>query len=75
VTTFSAPGRVAIGEATFGPAEPIPSGERRRVWIEVMAPDAQTLGTFILKIWEVDGQRTFVIGNVTFPALPVGPGL
>jgi hypothetical protein len=55
--------------------QPIPSGEKRRVWIEVMAPDAQTQGPFILKTWEADGQRTFVIGNVTFPALPVGPGL
>jgi uncharacterized protein (TIGR02268 family) len=65
-----------ILEATFWPAEPIPSGEQRRVWIEVMAPDAQTQGPFVLKIWEADGQRTFVIGNVTFPALPVvGPGL
>jgi uncharacterized protein (TIGR02268 family) len=61
-------------DATFWPAEPIPPGEERRVWIEVMAPDAQTVGTFILKIWEADGQRTFVIGNVTFPALAEGPG-
>ncbi|QRK09162.1 DUF2381 family protein [Archangium violaceum] len=102
VTTFRAPGRVAIelwlenpdavkswtpqgavlvgprGEvldATFWPAEPIPSGEERRVWLEVMAPDARTEGTFTLKLWEADGQRTFVIGNVTFPALTVGLGL
>lgn len=102
VTTFAAPGRVAIelwlenpdaarpwipqgavlvgpkGEvlnATFWPAEPIPSGEQRRIWIEVMAPDAQTEGPFTLKLWEADGQRTFVIGNVIFPALPVEPGL
>jgi uncharacterized protein (TIGR02268 family) len=101
VTTFRAPGRVAIGlglqnqegakpwtpqgaklvgskgeilDATFWPAEPIPSGERRHVWIEVTAPDEQTAGTFILKLWEADGQRTFVIGNVTFPALKVEPG-
>jgi uncharacterized protein (TIGR02268 family) len=62
-------------EAAVWPAEPIPPGEFRRVWIEVMAPEARTEGTFILKIWEADGQRTFVIGNVTFPAAPVGPGL
>ena len=62
-------------EATFWPAEPIPSGELRRIWIEVMAPVAQTMGPFTLKLWEADGQRTFFIGNVTFPALPVGPGL
>jgi uncharacterized protein (TIGR02268 family) len=61
-------------DATFWPAEPIPSGKKRRVWIEVMAPDSQTGGTFILKTWEADGQRTFVIGNVTFPALAEGPG-
>ncbi|WP_309889129.1 DUF2381 family protein [Archangium sp.] len=62
-------------EATFWPAEPIPSGEQRRIWIEVMAPDSQTEGPFILKLWEADGQRTFVIGNVIFPALTVEPGL
>jgi uncharacterized protein (TIGR02268 family) len=62
-------------EASFWPAEPIPSGERRRVWIEVMAPDVQTEGAFTLKLWEADSQRTFVIGNVIFPVLTVGPGL
>jgi len=62
-------------DATFWPAEPIPSGEQRRIWIEVMAPDARTEGPFTLKLWEADGQRTFVIGNVIFPALPVEPGL
>lgn len=100
VTTFRAPGRVAIelwlanpdaakswtpqgavlvgpkGEvlnATFWPAEPIPSGEWRRVWVEVMAPEARTEGPFTLKLWEADGQRTFIIGNVAFPVLAVGP--
>lgn len=62
-------------DATFWPAEPIPSGEERRVWVEVMAPDARTEGTFTLKLWEADGQRTFVIGNVTLPVLTKGPGL
>jgi uncharacterized protein (TIGR02268 family) len=102
VTTFRAPGRVAIGldvenpegakpwtpqgavlvgpkgevlEASFWPAEPISSGKKHRVWIEVMAPDARTEGPFTLKLWEADVQRTFVIGNVIFPALPVEPGL
>ncbi|HEX5754338.1 MAG TPA: DUF2381 family protein [Archangium sp.] len=62
-------------EASFWPAEPLPPGERRHIWVEVMAPDARTEGTFTLKLWEADGQRTFVIGNVTFPALAVKPGL
>jgi uncharacterized protein (TIGR02268 family) len=102
VTTFRAPGRIAIGldlenpegakpwtpqgavlvgpkgevlEASFWPAKPIPSGEPRRIWIEVMAPDGRTEGAFTLKLWEADGQRTFVIGNVTFPAPTEGPGL
>jgi uncharacterized protein (TIGR02268 family) len=66
--------RGEVLEATFWPAEPIPSGERRRVWVEVMAPEARTEGRFILKLWEADGQRTFIIGNVTFPVLPAGPG-
>ncbi len=60
-------------EATFWPAEPIPSGETRRVWLEVMAPEGRTKGSFVLKLWEADGQRTFVIGNVTFPVLTVKP--
>jgi hypothetical protein len=38
-----------------------------------MAPDVQTGGPFTLKLWEADGQRTFVIGNVLFPALAVQP--
>ncbi|MFY0582458.1 DUF2381 family protein [Cystobacter fuscus] len=62
-------------DATFWPAEPIASGEPRRIWIEVMAPEKRTEGTFTLKLWEADGQRTFVIGNVTFPALAEAPGL
>jgi uncharacterized protein (TIGR02268 family) len=62
-------------EASFWPAEPIPSGEQRRIWIEVMAPDAHTVGPFTLKTWEADGQRAFVIGNVSFPVLTEGPGL
>ncbi|MGZ3458506.1 MAG: DUF2381 family protein, partial [Archangium sp.] len=62
-------------EATFWPAEPIPSGEERRIWIEVMAPEARTEGPFTLKTWEADGRRTFIIGNVTFPALVEGPEL
>jgi uncharacterized protein (TIGR02268 family) len=100
VTTFRAPGRVAIelwltnpegakpwtpqgaklvgskGEgldATVWPSESILSGKEHRVWIEVMAPDKQTEGTFILKLWEADGQRTYVIGNVTFPAFAERP--
>ncbi|HEX8826026.1 MAG TPA: DUF2381 family protein [Archangium sp.] len=56
-----------ILEATFFPAEPIPPGETRRMWLEVMAPDTRTEGPFVLKLWEADGQRTFVLGNVTFP--------
>lgn len=61
-------------EASFWPAEPIPSGERRGIWVEVMAPEARTEGRFTLKLWEADGQRTFVIGNVTFPVLKEEPG-
>jgi uncharacterized protein (TIGR02268 family) len=60
-------------DATFWPAEPIPSGKDGHVWVEVMAPDVQTGGPFTLKLWEADGQRTFVIGNVLFPALAVQP--
>lgn len=61
-------------DATFWPAEPIASGEYRSIWIEVVAPGNRTEGSFTLKLWEADGQRTVVIGNVTFPAMPVAPG-
>ncbi|PTL82089.1 hypothetical protein [Vitiosangium sp. GDMCC 1.1324] len=60
--------RQARAPATW-PAEPIPAGKPRRVWSEAVAPEAQTQGAFTRKMWEVDRQRTFVIGNVTFPAL------
>lgn len=62
-------------DATFWPAEPIPPVEPRCIWIEVVAPDTRTEGPFILKLWEADGQRTFIIGNVTFPVLTEKPGL
>ncbi|WP_329729812.1 DUF2381 family protein [Archangium sp.] len=45
------------------------------LYIEVQAEDVQTVGPFTLKLWEADGQRTLVIGNVSFPALAEGPGL
>jgi hypothetical protein len=32
-----------------------------------MAPESGLQGPFVLKLWEADGQRTFTLGNVTFP--------
>jgi uncharacterized protein (TIGR02268 family) len=61
--------------ATFWPAKPITWGKWHSIWIEVMTPDTGLGGTFILKLWETDGQRVFVIGNVTFPSLAEEPKL
>jgi uncharacterized protein (TIGR02268 family) len=57
-------------DVVIWPAEPTILPEKSHyLSIEVMDPNAQTDGTFILKLWEADGQRTFVIGNVIFPVL------
>jgi uncharacterized protein (TIGR02268 family) len=53
-------------KASVWQAEPIPPGGRRRVLIEVMAPDEKIEGSFTLKLWE-DGTRTITLGNITFP--------
>jgi uncharacterized protein (TIGR02268 family) len=54
---------------------PLLPGEPLTLYIEVQAENVQTVGPFTLKLWEADGQRTLVIGNVSFPALAEGPGL
>ena len=68
----------AKGEELKGsvwPPEPVRPGKSRILFIEVQPEDVQTVGPFVLKIWEVDGPRIVTLGNMTFPALPVGPGL
>lgn len=55
--------------------KPVRSGKWRTLFIEVQAEDVQTVGPFILKLWEADGPRIVTLGNVTFPALKKGPRL
>jgi uncharacterized protein (TIGR02268 family) len=57
------------------PPEPVRPGEWRTLFIEVQADDVQTVGPFILKLWEAGGPRTIILDSVTFPALTEGPGL
>nr|WP_217279326.1 DUF2381 family protein [Corallococcus exiguus] len=46
---------------------PIPGGNVGRVVVEAEASPETTRGPFALKLWEEDGPRTVVFGNVMFP--------
>jgi uncharacterized protein (TIGR02268 family) len=49
-------------------AEPISfSSEDRRVVIEAEATEAETRGSFTLKVWGADGTRSIILTGVTFP--------
>jgi uncharacterized protein (TIGR02268 family) len=49
-------------------AEPIKFGaEDRRVVIEAEATEAESRGTFILKVWDTGGTRSITLTEVTFP--------
>jgi uncharacterized protein (TIGR02268 family) len=49
-------------------AEPIGfESKDSRVVIEAEATEAETRGTFTLKVWDVSGARSIVLGGVTFP--------
>ncbi len=41
--------------------------EDRRVVIEVEATEAETRGSFTLKLWDADGTRSVIVSGVTFP--------
>ncbi|MGZ3460561.1 MAG: DUF2381 family protein [Archangium sp.] len=62
-------------KGSIWPPKPALPGEPFTLFIEVQAPDAQTVGPFILKLWEAEGPRIVTLGNVTVPALTQGPGL
>jgi uncharacterized protein (TIGR02268 family) len=50
------------------PLEPIAPGERRRVVVEVEAPEEAAHGTFTLKLWsQAGGARGDLFDGVTFP--------
>ncbi|RKH55609.1 DUF2381 family protein [Corallococcus aberystwythensis] len=46
---------------------PIPIGEFGVVVVEAEASEAASRGTFSIKLWEEDGPRTVVLGNLMFP--------
>ena len=62
-------------EGSIWPPKPVLPGDLLTLFIEVQAEDVQTVGPFVLKLWEADGERTVTLGNVTFPSLVEGPGL
>ncbi|WP_309891932.1 DUF2381 family protein [Archangium sp.] len=50
------------------PREPIPPGRKRRVVVEVEAPEEEARGTFTLKLWsQEDSGRVELFDGVTFP--------
>jgi uncharacterized protein (TIGR02268 family) len=70
----------AVGAELLGPggrtlrvlspwqAEPIKfAAEDRRVIIEAEATEAETRGTFTLKVWDASGTRSIILRGVTFP--------
>ncbi|MGZ3458948.1 MAG: DUF2381 family protein [Archangium sp.] len=54
-------------KASAWPPEPIYPGKSRLLYVEVQAANVQTVGPFVLKLWEADGSRIVTLGNVTFP--------
>jgi hypothetical protein len=42
-------------------------GKGRRVVIEAEATEAETRGSFTLKVWDADGTRSVIVTGVTFP--------
>jgi hypothetical protein len=41
--------------------------EERSVVIEAEATEAETRGSFTLKVWDADGTRSVIVTGVTFP--------
>ena len=62
------PGRRALRVNPPWQREPLRrEAEDRRVVIEVEATEAETRGSFTLKLWDVDGARTIILTGVVFP--------
>jgi len=62
------PGRRTLRVKPPWQREPITSGvEDKRVVIEAEATEAETRGSFTLKLWDADGTRSVIISRVTFP--------
>ncbi len=65
---FVGPGRRMLRVKPPWQREPLrEEAEDRRVVIEVEATEAETRGTFTLKLWDADGTRSIVLTGVTFP--------
>jgi uncharacterized protein (TIGR02268 family) len=62
------PGRRALRVKPPWQREPLrEEAEDRRVVIEMEATEAETRGSFTLKVWGEDGTRTLILTGVTFP--------
>jgi uncharacterized protein (TIGR02268 family) len=72
---WTAAGAVLIGpkgeqlkSLPLWPLDPIvPGSDWGRIVVEVPATEKEARGTYTLKLWDADGQRTITIGNITFP--------
>lgn len=62
------PGRRALRVKPPWQREPLrEEAEDRRVVIKAEATEAETTGTFTLKVWNEDGTRSIILTGVTFP--------
>lgn len=62
------PGRRALRVTPPWQREPLRGEVRdRRVVIEAEATEAETRGSFTLKVWDEDGTRSVIVSEVTFP--------
>ncbi|WP_225409272.1 DUF2381 family protein [Stigmatella hybrida] len=49
-------------------AEPLsPGATDMRVVIEADAPEAESRGSFTLKVWDAEGTRSVIVTGVTYP--------
>jgi hypothetical protein len=61
------PGRRALRVTLPWQREPLrDEAEDRRVVIEAEATEAETRGSFTLRLWDADGTRIIVLTGVTF---------
>jgi uncharacterized protein (TIGR02268 family) len=47
--------------------EPVPPGDTRRVIVEAEGREADTRGTYVLRLHEAGGPRTVTLRGVSFP--------
>ncbi|WP_224364368.1 DUF2381 family protein [Hyalangium versicolor] len=62
------PGRRPLRVSPPWQAEPLSEGvQSQRVVIEADATEAESRGTFTLKLWDAEGTRSVIVTGVTFP--------